>query len=82
MDTVNRPWGERVVINRILDAANDVEMAKRRQDVPGVDFAESDLRVAVLAAVDSGISWQMVGDALGLRRGAAYQRFRRRIREE
>jgi hypothetical protein len=43
-----------------------------------VASAQKDLQAAALAANDRGISWQSIGDALGIRRGAAYQRFRRR----
>lgn len=39
--------------------------------------AKEQLARAVEAARGLGMSWQTIGDALGMRRGAAYQRFRR-----
>ena len=37
-----------------------------------------DLQDAVNIALNAGASWQNIGDALGIRRGSAYQRYRRR----
>jgi hypothetical protein len=36
------------------------------------------LRVAVESARDAGIEWGKIADAIGTRRGNAYQRYRRR----
>jgi hypothetical protein len=44
--------------------------------------AKDALQAAVDAALDAGVSWQAIGTALDLRRGAAYQRFRHRLRIE
>lgn len=51
--------------------------AKRGQAEHAIVKAQRDLREVVQAANDSGVSWQSIGEILGIRRGAAYQRFRR-----
>jgi hypothetical protein len=55
-----------------------VTSAKRDQAEYAIVTARRELREVVQAANDSGVSWQSIGEILGLRRGAAYQRFRRR----
>jgi len=67
-----------IAIRRIVDAADAVASAKRSRMADEVASAQTELRAATLAANDRGVSWQSIGDALGIRRGAAYQRFRRR----
>jgi hypothetical protein len=64
----------------IKDAASEVETARRQSDAEVLETAQKNLREEIRAAVDAGTSWQSVGEALGLRRGAAYQRYRRRGR--
>lgn len=49
--------------------------AKRQHRAP--DTAMRGLQAAVDAARDAGIDWTDIGAALGLRRGNAYQRFRK-----
>jgi hypothetical protein len=44
--------------------------------------AKDALKAGVDTAVDAGVSWQAIGTPLGIRRGAAYQRFRHRLRIE
>lgn len=39
---------------------------------------EDEIRAAVDVARTGGVSWQSIGAALGLNRGAAYQRYRHR----
>jgi hypothetical protein len=67
-----------VAIDRITDAADAVPLARRRNHL-ALAAAQDVLIAAVRTAVyEAGVSWQSVGDALGIRRGAAYQRFRRK----
>ena len=68
----------RDAIREITDAATAVDSAKRSMDGNAVALAKEDLRATVVLANDYGTSWQTIGDALGIRRGSAYQRFRRR----
>jgi hypothetical protein len=65
-------------IRRIRDAGDAVYSAKQGRMTDALAAANEDLRATVQAASDVGVSWQTIGDVLGLRRGAAYQRFRRR----
>jgi hypothetical protein len=65
-------------IRRIRDAADAVYSAKQGPMTGALAVANEDLRATVQAARDVGVSWQTIGNALGLRRGAAYQRFRHR----
>ena len=39
---------------------------------------DTTLQAAIDDARDAGVSWQAIGDALGIARGNAYQRYRRR----
>jgi len=68
---------EASAVRRILDEAEAVTSAKRGHVEPAISKAQHDLRQVVQAANDSGVSWQSIGEILGIRRGAAYQRFRR-----
>jgi hypothetical protein len=77
-DPLPPPSRHVVAIDRITDAAGAVLLA-RRHGHRAAEAAQDDLVAAVRTAVyDVGVSWQSVGEALGIRRGAAYQRFRRR----
>ena len=64
-------------IQRIIAAADAANSAKQCRTDDTLSAAENELRSVIQEANDRGISWQSIGDALGLRRGAAYQRFRR-----
>ena len=76
---MERRYGTSVAaIREIADAATAVDSAKRSLDGDAVARAKEDLRATVVSANDYGMSWQTIGDALGIRRGSAYQRFRRR----
>lgn len=44
----------------------------------GAARAEGRLRMAVQAARDAGVEWGDIGSVLGIARGNAYQRYRRR----
>lgn len=68
---------EAAAVQRIVEAAEAVTSAKLGQAEHAIVEAERDLREAVQVANDSGVSWQSIGEIMGIRRGAAYQRFRR-----
>lgn len=57
-------------------SAQDLAEAKKQH--LGSDAAKHQLQVAVDAAREAGLDWEAIGDAIGLRRGNAYQRFRKR----
>lgn len=57
----------------VLDAA-----IARTREVGAHAAAEDGLRDAVDAARSAGIPWGIIGDRLGMARGNAYQRYRRR----
>lgn len=61
-------------ITATSDAINAI--SHQRRDKTAAE--RLDLSLAVGAARGLDISWQTIGDALGMRRGAAYQRFRHR----
>lgn len=71
------PSTDALAILRIAEAVDVVRSAKQDPIADKLAAAKRNLRTTVEAAVDRGISWQMIGGALGVRRGAAYQRFRR-----
>ena len=56
-----------------------VARARARRDGEALAAEQRELHVLVRAARDRGVSWQTIGDTLGLRRGAAYQRFRHTV---
>ena len=73
------PAGTARSFERIADAADAVGVAHRRRDIDELLVAHDELCAAVQAAVYGlGVSWQSIGDVLGIRRGSAYQQFRRR----
>jgi hypothetical protein len=65
-------------LERITDSATVLRLAKERRSFAAVSAAQDDLSRVVLVAIDLGVSWQSIGEVLGVNRGAAYQRFRRR----
>ncbi|MCW2515441.1 MAG: hypothetical protein JWR11_4483 [Mycobacterium sp.] len=75
-----RPQAEVRAIQRIIQANEERRRAKTEGGAADIATAEHHLQSAIDVASDSGVSWQTIGDALGLRRGNAYQRFRRRSR--
>ena len=81
MTTMNvlasRSQNDAIAIQRIVAAADAANSAKQCRTADTLSAAENELRGVVQAANDRDISWQSIGDALGVRRGAAYQRFRR-----
>lgn len=64
-DTIDDLIRWRPAVARLHSAADDAKQADAR------------LREAVLAARVDGCSWAVVGDAIGVSRQAAYQRFGR-----
>jgi hypothetical protein len=68
-------------IRRMVDRAEELA-AVDSWDTASRLVAKDALHAAVDAALDAGVSWQAIGTALDLRRGAAYQRFRHRLRIE
>lgn len=62
----------------IRAALRDREVIKDTRSGRLDDDAERRLRTAVEAARDAGIEWGRIADALGTRRGNAYQRYRRK----
>ena len=67
------------VIYEVRQVADAHQSALLRRRLDTATAAEGGLREAIHAAVyDQDVSWQSIGDALGLARGNAYQRFRRR----
>jgi anti-sigma B factor antagonist len=67
-----------VAIRRITDASELMTALGKARSGTDIDAARNELALAVGAARDLDVSWQTIGDALGMRRGAAYQRFRQR----
>jgi hypothetical protein len=63
-------------LQQIADVAGPAAAAKDRTLAP--DPVGAALREAIALAHDAGVSWGAIGDVLGMRRGAAYQRYRRR----
>lgn len=62
-----------------LTEANEALRAAKRSGVPAdIAAAQRRLHDAVDAARDAGVEWMAIGDVLGLARGNAYQKFRRR----
>lgn len=64
------------LLANLVDAAEVVAEAKARRDGEVFAAGQRELLALVQAARDRGVSWQAIGDAVGLRRGAAYKRFR------
>jgi hypothetical protein len=54
------------------------ELLKRARGHAGREAAQSAVRKAVEAACDAGCGWGQIGDVLGIARGNAYQKYRRK----
>ena len=65
-------------LHEILHARTMLERARRQQRRDAVRAAQHELRAAVEAASDAGVTWMQIGDVLGMARGNAYQQYRRR----
>ena len=55
-----------------------VQSMTRLGDGALIAGAEEDLRLSIDAAVAAGLSWGTIGECLGMARGNAYQKYRRR----
>jgi hypothetical protein len=75
-----RPVAEVRAIHRVIQADHAFRQVTRDGDADDIATAEHHLRAAVDVAVDNGVSWQAIGDVLGIRRRNAYRRHRRRSR--
>jgi hypothetical protein len=70
---------EQVLALREVSAAGiSLQAAKRTHSVGSVECAELRLHAAVDAARDLDVEWGRIGSALGIARGCAYQRYRKR----
>jgi hypothetical protein len=82
MDTPDIPPALRdetaLAMGRISDAAEVLRLASELRSARAAVAAEADVRLAVHAARDLGISWQSIGGALGVRTEAAHERFSRK----
>lgn len=64
---------------RCLEAAvEDAKLVERIGDAAAKARADDHLRSSVDRARDVGMAWGRIGDILGIARGNAYQRYRRR----
>jgi hypothetical protein len=77
---INGPRAERhsneIALRRVVEAAEAIDSAEPPMTADTLAMANRCLREAVQAAHSGGASWQSIADVLGMRRGAAYQRFR------
>ncbi len=62
----------------VVAAGNGSAAAKRTRSVALIACAQRELQTAVDAARDLDIGWGQIGSALGIARGNAYQRYRRK----
>ena len=66
-------------LRRLAEANDAVTAAKQRHATAAeIEAAKSALHAAAVAARDAGVGWGRIGDTLGIRRGNAYQRYRKR----
>lgn len=72
-----RVGGREALLLRIRDAADELRAAKKAREPGGVAAAKERLHAVVGAARDAGADWTQIGNVLGLRRGNAYQQFRK-----
>ena len=68
-------------LHEIRQAHTVLERARRQRRRDAVRAAQRQLRAAVAAASDAGVTWMQIGEALGMARGNAYQQYRRRPHE-
>jgi hypothetical protein len=60
------------------DEVDSRDLLQAIREVREFGADEQRVRAAVEAARDAGVAWGRIADALGVRRGNAYQRYRRR----
>ncbi|BBZ27534.1 hypothetical protein MMAD_18290 [Mycolicibacterium madagascariense] len=63
------------VLQRLIRARQACEQATGGQEA---EAAHRNLRLAAEAARDAEVSWSIIGEALGIARGNAYKRYRRK----
>ena len=62
---------------QVHSTGRDLQDARATKDLLQIAEAQHRLRRAVDDARDVGVLWGAIGDALGITRGNAYQRYRR-----
>jgi hypothetical protein len=62
----------------VATAGDGLAAAKRTRSAVLVECAQREVQIAVDAARDLGVEWGQIGSALGIARGNAYQRYRRK----
>lgn len=77
-DDLTRTQINAVAVQSITDAVSAVGVARQGPSYALVEIALSQLVVVVQLANQQGLSWQSIGDTIGIARGNAYQRYRRR----
>jgi hypothetical protein len=65
-------------LREVSAAGASLQAAKGAHSVGSVERAELHLHAAVDAARDLDVEWGRIGSALGIARGCAYQRYRKR----
>lgn len=65
-------------IRAVVAADHELAAAKREGLVDAIGHAQHDMQGAVDSARDLGVEWGRIGAAIGMARGNAYQRFRRK----
>lgn len=65
-------------LQRIKAAREQLVAAKRTRTPELIEHARRDVQVAVDAARELDVQWGPIGSALGIARGNAYQRYRKR----
>ena len=73
-----RPVLISAAMRAVVDADRELAAAKQAGQADAIGNAQQNMQGAVDAARDLGIEWGQIGAALGIARGNAYQRFRRR----
>jgi hypothetical protein len=75
---LSRMAWETAALQAVSAAGKAVAAAKRNRSAELVDIAQQELQDAVDAARDLDVEWGQIGIALGIARGNAYQRYRRK----
>jgi hypothetical protein len=70
--------GQAQALRDVAAAGAVAVAAKHEQSVASPEHAERQLHAAVDIARELGVEWGRIGSALGIARGCAYQRYRKR----
>ncbi|MCW2729444.1 MAG: hypothetical protein JWR13_260 [Mycobacterium sp.] len=65
-------------LHAVAVAGNGLAAAKRTRSVAAIECAQREVQNAVDAARDLDVEWGQIGSALGIARGNAYQRYRKK----